>query len=360
MLSANSLRMRAESNSLANHTTKMKRNILVSLSLLAIVFSSEVVDAVRTRLEADSAFWFGLVKYSGYAVALGCAMEAPETFILIKQWWLLRFRGIEREETGKDKISIIVPLAALGLFIIVVGIVAETYCEGKVSDVDALLRAHESDKITAAEGEATAATKQAGGAAESAQRANDAEKNLEGKAAALDKHIDAAEKRLAWLGTRDIPLFKERKSFPRYIGPFNGQKIVVTVCGGQYLQGDQELWFPAGTLVAILRDSRWATDGSTTTDESCPTLGMGITLQERSDAPEKVKKAAFALQTVINKALSQGGFQISVAKPEGFLLRTQGQIKYFDADTLKLEVRMHPPISSPLTAEETEFLKNKP
>jgi predicted RNA-binding protein associated with RNAse of E/G family len=96
-------------------------------------------------------------------------MEAPETFILIRRWWLLRFRDIEREETKEDERSWIVPLAALGLLIIVVGIVAETYCEGKVSDVDALLRAHESDKITAAENEAASATRQAGTAAFNAQ-----------------------------------------------------------------------------------------------------------------------------------------------------------------------------------------------
>jgi hypothetical protein len=78
------------------------------------------------------------------------------------KWWLLRFRDIEREETREAKRSWIVPLAALGLLIIVAGIIAETYCEGKVSDVDALLRAHESDKITAAEGEAATATRDAG------------------------------------------------------------------------------------------------------------------------------------------------------------------------------------------------------
>jgi hypothetical protein len=44
----------------------------------------------------------------------------------------------------------------------------ETYFEGKVSGVDALLRAHESDKITAAEGEASAATIEAGHANERA------------------------------------------------------------------------------------------------------------------------------------------------------------------------------------------------
>jgi hypothetical protein len=129
------------------------------------------VDKVRLGLEASSAYWFGLVKYAGYAVAAGCLMEAPETFIIIKKWWLLRFRNLEIEESVKEKKSLLVPLAAVGLIVIVVGIVTETFAEGKVSDVDALIRAHESDKITKAEGEATSAIHEAGDAKGSAEKA---------------------------------------------------------------------------------------------------------------------------------------------------------------------------------------------
>jgi hypothetical protein len=132
---------------------------------------SSAVDTVRLDLEAKSACWFDLVKYSGYAVAVGCAMEVPETFVLMKRWWLLAFRDEDREETKEDKRSWIIPLAAVGLIIIVAGIVMETYFEGKVSDVDALLRAHESDKITAAESEASTAIRQAGDAKQSAHDA---------------------------------------------------------------------------------------------------------------------------------------------------------------------------------------------
>jgi hypothetical protein len=78
----------------------------VSLSLLAIISangSGDVVDKVRLSLEASSAGWFRLVKYAGYAVAIGCAMEAPETLVIIKRWWLLTFRDEEKEETKEDK-----------------------------------------------------------------------------------------------------------------------------------------------------------------------------------------------------------------------------------------------------------------
>ena len=231
--------------------TKMKRNILVSLSLLAIVFSSEVVDEVRTSLEADSAFWFGWVKYSGYAVAVGCAMEAPETFILIKRWWLLRFRDIEREETKEDKRSWIVPLAALGLLIIVVGIVAETYCEGKVSDVDALIRAHESDKITAAENEAASATRHAGDAAANAKKAEDsadaanaANRDIQRKTETLAKEardltvrLAAASSKLGDLehkihiqGPRGTLLETGKAKFIETLKPFAGQRFILLEC----------------------------------------------------------------------------------------------------------------------------------
>jgi hypothetical protein len=71
----------------ASHTstrannTKILRNRRVSFSLLAIISangSGEVVDKVRLALESSSAGWFRLVKYAGYAVAIGCAMEALE------------------------------------------------------------------------------------------------------------------------------------------------------------------------------------------------------------------------------------------------------------------------------------------
>lgn len=59
-------------------------NLLVSVSLASWRLSNaspDAVDKARLALEASSASWFRGVKYSGYAVAIGCAMEAPEAFI---------------------------------------------------------------------------------------------------------------------------------------------------------------------------------------------------------------------------------------------------------------------------------------
>ncbi len=123
----------------------------MSLSLLPLICLIPIaaVDTVRLALERDSAFWFRLTKYSGYAVAFGCVLEVPETVVAIKRWWLLRFRGEDHHETTEERKSRIVPLTAVGLLIIVSGIVAETYSEGKVSDTESTLRAHEEQRLEA-------------------------------------------------------------------------------------------------------------------------------------------------------------------------------------------------------------------
>ena len=167
--------------------------------LLAMISSNgspDALDKVRLSLEASSAGWFNLVKWAGYGVALGCAMEAAETFIIIRRWWLLRFRGTDHEETKEDRKSWLTPLAAVGLIIIVIGIVLETFGESKVSDVDALLRTHESEKLSAAEREAASATRDAGTARNSAVTAaaasSDAKTSSSNAAAAASKAIIAS------------------------------------------------------------------------------------------------------------------------------------------------------------------------
>ena len=107
----------------------------MSLSLFSLILpnaSSDAVDKVRLELETSSAFWFAWVKYAGYAVATGCVMESPETFVLLKRWFLLKFRDKESEETKESRKSWIIPLAAVGLILVVAGIVVETYAEGQV------------------------------------------------------------------------------------------------------------------------------------------------------------------------------------------------------------------------------------
>ncbi len=131
----------------------------------------DAVDHLRLCLEALSALWFSRVKYTGYAVFVGCAMELPETFDTIKKWWRTPGKDQERGDCKEEEKNWKIPLAGIGLIVIVVGIWLETYAEGKVSDIDTLLRSHESEKLTAAESEAASAVRDAGTAKHSADTA---------------------------------------------------------------------------------------------------------------------------------------------------------------------------------------------
>jgi hypothetical protein len=208
----------------------------VSLSLFSLISSNgpvDAVDQVRMNLEASSASWFALVKYAGYAVAAGCAMEAPETFVIIKRWWLLKFREEDKEETKEDKKSWILPLAAVGLLVIVVGIVVETYAEGKVSDIDALLRAHESDKITEAEGAAAAAIRDAGTAKDSAAQANESAEQVAATSLELARVLDAES-------PRGLIISRNGDDFVRALTPFRGQRFTIHICGADSINGKEE------------------------------------------------------------------------------------------------------------------------
>lgn len=76
-----------------------------------------------------------------------------------------------------------------------ISIVAETYSEGRVSDVDALEQQHESDKITAAEGEAASVIRDAGAAASSPQRAQGSADAATADATKAQGSADAAGKK---------------------------------------------------------------------------------------------------------------------------------------------------------------------
>lgn len=272
------------------------RNASVSLSLASWILSSapsDGPDKVRLALEACSASWFRLVKYSGYAVAIGCAMEAPETFSAMKRWWMLRFRGVDKEETIEEKRSIFVPVAAIGLLVIVLGIVVETYSEARVSGVDALERQHESDKITAAEGEAVSAILDAGSAASSAQRAQwsadaataDATK-AQGSANAAGKKAAAAQETVNVVGKRAEDIEQELSSAqyllePRKVLSPTGLKMQLAPFKGQTIYfrsyfNDSDGYFLCRELVDVAGAAGvLAVDGCNTVPVKFP-IAMGV------------------------------------------------------------------------------------
>jgi hypothetical protein len=288
------------------------RNLLVSLSLFSLISSNgsvDVADPVRLCLEASSAFWFSWVKYAGYAVAVGCLMEAPETFVTLKRWWLLKFRDADREETKEDKKRWIAPLAAVGLIVIVVGIVIETYAEGKVSDVDALLRAHESDKITAAEVDAVSAIHEAGSAKDSARDAGTAAGTAKSVADAVAKDAQTISALLKSVTPRGHLIDASKESIARTLSPFSGQKVAVEQCGrnSQVPQPpilDRDTLEKTGTWAAIANTIRDMTEWSVSA-YNLPDCGLesGVRVFANSAASSRTKRAAKVLSEELERVL---------------------------------------------------------
>jgi hypothetical protein len=156
------------------------RNHLISFALSFMGAStSDAPDPVRLRLEAESAKWFRDLLISGGVVAFGCLLEVWETAVSIRNWLKAR-RGLEVNENPK---SWGIPIAAIGLFLVIGGVAAEVLYEGLSSNADARLRSHESEVLSRAE-EKTAS---ADGKAEDAEKK---EGELDKEAAQLRKEAE--------------------------------------------------------------------------------------------------------------------------------------------------------------------------
>jgi hypothetical protein len=129
---------------------------LTSLSLLAIISS----DGVRDTLERSSEFWFVCLLVSSAGVAIGCLLEIGETWSDFRKWLAARK---DPEASEEDK-SWNKPLAAMGLLLVILGVVGEGVFEAKISNADTALRAHD-EKVL---GDTII---QAGAASESAEKA---------------------------------------------------------------------------------------------------------------------------------------------------------------------------------------------
>ena len=237
-------------------------------------------------------------------------MEAPETLLIIRRWALLRFCDKETEETKEHRKSLFVPLAALGLFIIVVGIVFETYAEGKASDFEALLLTHESDKITIAEEDAASAIRDAGTARASANIAAGASKQaladagearnqantLEGEvvsarqetatavekaAAATQKAADATiaadKERTARLQLEEdiAPRILEQFNSSEKLKPFRGLRYALKVVEG----ADLETRRTVGQIRIMLQMAEWKEDVSVAGLSNAPSVDEGIEVE---------------------------------------------------------------------------------
>lgn len=132
----------------------MMRNHLTSLLLSLIYGSSLIADSIRLSLETESARWFRGVWISGIVVALGCMFETWEIAFDLRNWWRHRRRT---DPLPDNPGSWRYPLAAVGLFLVVSGIVSETIFEVLDANVESQLRSHASNVLSDAESRAATA-----------------------------------------------------------------------------------------------------------------------------------------------------------------------------------------------------------
>jgi hypothetical protein len=200
------------------------RNHLTSLFLSLTYGSSSATDPIRLSLEATSAKWFRGVWISGIVVAIGCGLEIWEVAFDLKNWWRhRRKRDLILDNPGSWRY----PMAALGITLVVGGIVGETVFEVLDANIESQLRSHASDLISDAEQKTTIADNRAGDAEtragkldkEAAQLTKDAEsERLERVKLQLELAKLKAPRELSAAQQRDLV---------RELKPFSGTPITI-------------------------------------------------------------------------------------------------------------------------------------
>ncbi len=151
------------------------RNALISLSL-SCLSSSIPVDTVRLSLESESAKWFRWLLRSSWILAAGCFLEIGEAWGAVAAWYRIqRKQDVQHVNAG----SWHAPAAALGLLLVIVGVVGETVFESLASNADARIRTHESENLNAADEKASQAQLGAAFANRAAAEANERAKSSE-------------------------------------------------------------------------------------------------------------------------------------------------------------------------------------
>lgn len=198
-------------------------------------------DRTRTTLEAESAKWFLRVLVSGGVVAVGCLLEVWETYDTLRNWWRAR-KNLDPIDNPK---SWKIPLAAFGLILVIGGIVAETAYEELASNVDARLRSHESDMISAAERATAVADGKAGDAEkEAGQLKKDAESE---RLKRVELEVELAKMKAPRKLTK-----AQYRELVKALKPFPGTEITIDF---SFIDGEaralmDQLW-------AALREAGW-------------------------------------------------------------------------------------------------------
>jgi hypothetical protein len=152
------------------------------LASLLLSFIETSSDPARDSLVSDSATWFRGVWISGLIVAIGCALELWDTAFTMRKWWRKRKN---LPELVDDDGSWRHPMAAVGLFLVIGGIVSETSFEILDSGTETSIRSHDEQFLRETDGKF-------GQAKQSAEDASKAAELAEASAAQAGLDADTA------------------------------------------------------------------------------------------------------------------------------------------------------------------------
>ncbi|MGC1437654.1 MAG: hypothetical protein WA847_17300, partial [Terriglobales bacterium] len=220
-------------------------------------------------------------------------------------------------------------LAFVGWVLIIGGLFGELRASSRISDLSASIQECSDAKVTAA-------TLEAGDAANSAKTAHDEADAVGKEAAAIQKRLDSASRQLSEVegqvriqGPRRKLLEDNRDKFLEALKPFAGQRVTVVKCGyalqAEPEQLEQYLLNLLGVSKASKPNAGWAVESpGYTTWAKCNTgasaVGGNLVIVS-STADGTVKAAATALNDALN------GIDISTIQtestPEGRQLELQ-------------------------------------
>ena len=249
----------------------------VSLSLLLAVLAP-AIDSVRSALEATEEKWFWRLLISSLVVALGCVLETGGTAVSVTQWWRAR-KGLPVKE--EDPTSWRVPAEAVGLLLVIVGVIGEATCETRASKAETNLRAHDERILADALQRAGDAKVSAEGAAQAARNAGetaaDAEQRLTGallQALRLQHELDRLRSpRSIRDAPRLISILKQYKGTEYRLNVF----------------ADEEAIDLLRKVDAILSQAGWIRKQPETADPNTPTLGGVLSQDQNSLIPTCVE-----------------------------------------------------------------------
>jgi hypothetical protein len=196
-------------------------------SLFLVVSNSSAVDTVRQSLDADSLRWFGWLIKASILVGIGVALEAPEATIALKRWYRLR-RGKDVEPANEN--SLVIPIAYLGLLLVVASVAGEGIFEFLSSRSETALRGHDEQILGETQKQAAETYERAAGAMREAESAKlDAEDAKLRAQGASDKTDQEAKKR------EELGIKVEGRELTE-----KQQKDIGAVCANLYTYGSKK------------------------------------------------------------------------------------------------------------------------